>query len=221
MTMPPGTVPGFDKAETFRNQVEFGDFFRRLIPMLVMIFVVAVLMIAFILSAAKLGGVVAWGVALPVSAGICALLYQAKKKQFAASWTKATLELSPYGAVMSDPSMRVELPWQGIHRIGDAQLLAPLKVNVANEALADVAYAAAAATAKRNEEGLIGAGTMTLSGGASRTLRAQVAQNDAGQPADPKTGQPPRAIILTHYDPNWRAGRIGQWIRAYRPDLLG
>ena len=29
-----------------------------------------------------------------------------------------------------------------------------------------------------------------------------------------------RAIVLTHYDPNWRTGRIGQWVRAYRPDLM-
>jgi len=28
------------------------------------------------------------------------------------------------------------------------------------------------------------------------------------------------AILLSHYDEHWERGRIGQWIRAYRPDIL-
>lgn len=37
---------------------------------------------------------------------------------------------------------------------------------------------------------------------------------------DEHTGQSVHAIILSQYEPNWPDGRIGAWIRAYRPDLL-
>lgn len=51
-------------------------------------------------------------------------------------------------------------------------------------------------------------------------LRRQLSQNDRARPRHPDSDEPVRAILLSHYDPDWRNGRIGQWIRAYRPDLL-
>jgi hypothetical protein len=213
-------VAGFTGTERFANIVEFGPFVRRLAPMLVMIFVVFALLVAFVLSAAKLGAVVSWGVALPASAAMCALLYKAKKRQFAATIEKCTLELSPFGAVLAEPHLRIEMPWAAVRQIGDAQAMAPLRVIVANEGLAKVAYAVAAASVRRTEEGLIGAGTLTLTSRAPGLLRSQVAQNEEGRAPDPVSGQPLRGILLSQFDPAWRSGRIGEWIRAYRPDLL-
>ena len=37
---------------------------------------------------------------------------------------------------------------------------------------------------------------------------------------DPETSRPFVAVLLTHYDRDWRTGRIGAWVRAYRPDLF-
>lgn len=214
-------APGFEQAEVFTNQVEFSAFVRRLIPTLVMIFVVFTALVAFALSAAKLGPAVAWGVALPASALLCGLLYVVKKRQFEAVWTRTTLELSPLGAVLSEPRLRIEMPWATMSQIGDAQLMSPLRVIVANEGLAKAAYAVAAATSHRVEEGLIGQAKLVASPDAPRMLRAQIDQNDeAWLAAHPGQSRPPRAIVLTHYDPAWRTGRIGQWVRAYRPDLL-
>lgn len=51
-------------------------------------------------------------------------------------------------------------------------------------------------------------------------VRTQIAQHDKGQQIHPETGQPTRAIILSHFDNDWRSSRIGQWITAYRPDLI-
>jgi hypothetical protein len=214
-------VKEFERTETFENTVEFGTFFRRMIPLLVMITIVCAVMIAFILSFARLGALVAWGVAIPVSAGVAVLLYQQKKRQFAATWNKTVLELSPHGAVMRDPNLRIELPWSAVHSIGEAaDALDALRVNPMNEAAAAAAGAIAAASMRRTAESLIGAGTLTMSPNAPMLLRTQVEQGDQGRDVHPATGQPLRAIALTHYDPNWRVGRIGQWIRAYRPDLL-
>lgn len=47
----------------------------------------------------------------------------------------------------------------------------------------------------------------------------QIDQNDHGLPMD-ASGRTLRAIALSHYDQDWRNGRIGAWLRAYRPDLL-
>jgi hypothetical protein len=51
-------------------------------------------------------------------------------------------------------------------------------------------------------------------------VRSQLDQNDRGRELQPETGQPMRAIGLARFDPDWRNGRIGQWIATYRPDLF-
>lgn len=33
------------------------------------------------------------------------------------------------------------------------------------------------------------------------------------------TGRPILAIFPSHFEPGWSTGRIGAWIRHYRPDL--
>jgi hypothetical protein len=135
----------------------------------------------------------------------------AKKKQLTATWSSSTLELSPSGAVASDRYVRTELPWPGLREVGPASLMDPLKMTIGPD-IGKLASAAAAASARRIEEGLVGEGSTSLTPDAPVLLRKQIAQND--QPGAL------RSIVLTHYDPDWRAGRIGQWIRAYRPDLM-
>jgi hypothetical protein len=209
----PAPVPGFETPESFRNAVKFGQFFRRLIPLYVVTF-----LLAWWLTGAVLGlfgvGSVGWVLGLVVAAALACAMYVIKKKQFAGSWSTATLEISPKGVVSFDRYVRTEIPWERMHAISSTQLMDPLRAG--NK----LAGAAAAASFRRSEEGLIGAGTWTVSPVAPRMLRSQIEQNERGQAIHPDSGQPLRAITLTHYDPDWRTGRIGKWIKAYRPDLL-
>ena len=196
--------------ETFSNRLEFGPFFRRMIPMLVMLVAISWLILGLILASLGLGGL-GWLLALVLALGFGALLYWMKKKQLTATWSSATLQLSPSGAVASDRYVRTELPWSGLREIGPASLMDPLQLSLGND-VAKVVATAAAASARRMEEGLVGEASLSVSPDAPVLVRQQIAQND--QP-----GQL-RAIVLTHYDPDWRSGRIGQWVRAYRPDLM-
>ena len=70
------------------------------------------------------------------------------------------------------------------------------------------------------EHGLVGAGMLTVNPGAKALKRVQVTQFLNGGPADPRIGQRPMGVPLARFDRNWQDGRIGQWVRAYRPDLL-
>lgn len=207
---PPRAIPGFDSAETFSNRLEFGSFFRRLIPMLVMLVAITWLILGLLMAPLGLGGL-RWLLALVLALGFGALVSWMRKKQLTAAWSSSTLQLSPFGAVASDRYTRTELPWSGLREVGPASLMDPLKMTFGPD-IGKLASAAAAASSRRTEEGLVGDGSLTLSPDAPVLLRKQVAQND--QPGRP------RAIVVTHFDPDWRAGRIGQWVRAYRPDLM-
>jgi len=72
-----------------------------------------------------------------------------------------------------------------------------------------IAAAVAAVSARRKEERLIGEGSLSVSPDAPVRVRQEIKQNY--QPGRP------RAIVLTQYDADWRSGRIGQWVGAYRP----
>lgn len=167
----PRPHPGFETPETFENRVEFHQLFRRMIPLLVMLFLLSTLILALILHS--------WVLALLLSAGFNYVLYLLKKRQFEATWSMSTLKLSPDGVVSADPHVRTELPWPRIHQIGNSDLMAPLRVRL--HPLVKVALAAGTASVRRSDDALIGAGTLTLSPNASAAVRAQVAQNDRGR----------------------------------------
>ncbi|GAA3108293.1 hypothetical protein GCM10020001_027920 [Nonomuraea salmonea] len=40
-------------------------------------------------------------------------------------------------------------------------------------------------------------------------------------PVDPATGRPEVTIPLGEFDPVWQRGPMGDWVRRYRPDLMG
>lgn len=205
-------VAGFESAETFPATLEFSIFVRRLIPVLVMLFLLMLLIAGLLLGSVGVGGL-RWVLALVVAVGGAGVLMLLKKRQFDSTWSSAALELSPIGATVTDRYVHVELPWARVREVGTADLLAPLRLGVAGDV--------AAATFRRPDtNALVGAGTLTVSPGAPAAFRAQVRQNFAARVADPESGQPLTAIVLSHYDPNWQHGRIGEWIRTYRPDIL-
>lgn len=213
------SVPGFERAETFRNQVSFGGFVRKMIPLLVITLVFLTVVFAFGYGY-LLSGAFTW-LASALTAGLCCVVIVAlKKRQFDSTWRSATLQLSPWGAVLEERHLRTELPWSGVRQIGAARLMAPVRPPVSSTPATRTVQAGITAATTQPESGLIGAGTLTLRQDAPALLRRQVDQNTRGRAPDPRTGRPLHAIILAQYDPSWPTGRIGDWIRAYRPDLL-
>lgn len=72
------------------------------------------------------------------------------------------------------------------------------------------------------EHGLVGAGLLTANPQAPASVKTQVERFLASSPVDPEIGQRPMGIPLMRFDEglDWQNGRIGQWVRANRPDLL-
>lgn len=213
--------PGFEAVETFANRVVFGGFIKRMIPLLVIMFAFVTAVLAFI-SWYFVRGVLIWVIAVAGAAACCALTVWLKKRQFDGTWRTATLQLSPWGAVLDERHLRIEMQWHAVRSIGAADLMAPVRPTVGvSPATIAARQTIDAATVARPQAGLIGAAAMVLKPGAPAMLRTQVAQNSRGRQVDPASGQPLSAILLAQYDPNWPQGRIGAWIRAYRPDLFG
>lgn len=215
-TSTPRRAPGFETAETFHDTTEFGQFVRATMPLLVTSFAFAGLVLGCVLGATGLGAF-GWVLAFALAAGFSGILYRLRRRQFVETWSTSALRLSPWGAVSSDRHIRIELAWSLIFEIGRADTLTPLKVSLGND-IAELITGRAASV--RPENALIGAGALTVSPDAPRHLRAQIEQNDESRDIHPASGQPSRAIALSSFDPDWRSGRIGEWIRAYRPDLL-
>lgn len=211
--------PGSEQVETFHNKVSFRRFLRRMTPLLVITFVFVTVVFAFCFGY-FLPGVLTWVVSAIASAGVCAVVVALKKRQFDRTWRSATLQLSPWGAVLDERHLRIEMPWQAVREIGAADLMAPVRVPVSAKPATIAVQRGIDASLRQPGVGLIGAGRMTLRPGAPAMLRKQVAQNQQGRAVDPVSGQPLHAILLAQYDPQWPDGRIGAWIRAYRPDLL-
>lgn len=115
------------------------------------------------------------------------------KYRFDRLWGTAELEVSAAGVTVVRRDSRVHLPWNRIRRLGKADLVTPRYMSVGT------------------------AGAKLVSGLVISTMRRP------GQPAligGDGLGSPPVAIVLPIYEKSWENGRIGAWIRAYRPDLL-
>jgi hypothetical protein len=210
----PQAVPGFDSAEkTFSNRRELG-FFRRMIPTMVIYLAMGLILGLFLgalMMPLGLGGL-RWLLVPVLALAFAASVYRIEKKSLTATWSGSTLQLSPFGAVASDRYARLELPWSGLREVGRGTVIDPLTLPIVAERPGGIAHAVAMVSASMKEERLIGEGSLSVSPDAPRRVRRQVKQDDQFRQ--------PRAIVLTHYDPRWRSGRIGQWIRAYRPDLM-
>lgn len=204
---------GLAGEEVFQNIVDFETFFKRLIPTLVMLFLITWLIFALIF--AGIGVPLAGLVSAFAAGGFCALMTQAKKKQFEKLFGRKALTLSPYGVDMQDAGVRLQMPWDQVERVGEASSMDPLQAGGFHW-LGAAAGAVSAASMRRKEMFLLGTGRITFNSDASILLKSQVKQNLAGQDMErAKTGLP-----LAHFEKDWENGRIGQSIRAHRPDLL-
>lgn len=205
--------------ETFTSTVTFGQLMTRMGVTLVMLFLISAVMFGLILANLGVPGGFVVGVVLAVP--FCALMVRAKKRQFESTLGQQTVTFSPDGAVMSDPYSRVELPWAHVRSIGQVEMMRPIRTPGQGKLVVAAVGGIAAATQGTHEHGLVGAGVLTTNSDAPRLLKAQVKQFLKDGPADPQIGQRPMGIPLRRFDRDWQCGRIGEWVRGYRPDLLG
>ena len=220
-----GAAPGFQDGETFDNTLPFAVFVRRLAPLAVMLLLVTWLIVALLLEPTGLPGV--FYISLVVAVLFIAAMSYLRKRQFDATWGSSTLELSPQGAVETIGEIRTTLEWSAIAELGKAGLITPMEPVTqrrhffGDTPLTKAAVGAARAAARRaDQDALVGAGGMSIGPEAGKIHRTAFDQNMKQRPVDPASGRPIVSVLLSHYDPNWRVGRIGEWVRAYRPDLL-
>jgi hypothetical protein len=220
-----GPAAGFQATETFSNTMPFIAAIRRFIPLAVMLLLVTWLILSSLLRMTGLPAVGSIGFMLAVLF-VAAMVY-AKKRQFDQSWGSSTLELSPSGATERVGPVRTHLAWEAVRGLGKHSLAppwmaAPTRTDFAgSNVVSSLAVGVGSAVAnKADQDALVGGGSLTIDRDASSVTRAQYDGNLAQRQIDPQTGSPVVAVLLTHYDSNWRVGRIGEWIRVYRPDLL-
>lgn len=216
MTSP---VAGFTSPETFPGKLPFGVFFRRFVPMLVVLTLLALLIAGGLLHGLGAGGL-AWPLALVLAAALAVVLIAGKKRQFDQTWGTATLELSPVGATMVSRYSRVQLPWDRVRYLGKADLATAGRFAFGSVLAVLLTQLVTETTRHRGQPALIGLGDTAIAPGTPKVVLGQIRQNTTCRDIDPATGRMLTAIVLTVYDKNWAGGRIGEWIRAYRPDLL-
>lgn len=206
-----GARAGFADEEVLDNIIEFEPFFKRFIPMLIMMFLLTWL----IASSALDGRVPASGlVGAFVAGGFCAIMTQQKKRQLTKLWGTSTLTLSPAGIDMQDGNSRLQMPWSQVEGIVESSIADPLRAGQFHWAGVAIA-AVSAATSRRKEMGLLGVARISVNPGASILVKRQLEQNFGPDLDRVQTG-----VVLSYFERDWENGRIGQWIRAYRPDLL-
>lgn len=216
---------GLERPETFTNTMPFVFFIRRTIPLLVLLLLLTWLVIGLLLGQTGLPGV--FLVSLVLTLLFIAVMVYAKKRQFDATWGRSALELSPHGVVETVGKTRTMLEWGAVGELRREGLLTPLQAVTAGygfvggNLVTEGAVALGAAWARKaDQDALVGVGAISISPDAAAILRAQFDQNMKQRQYDPTTGRPIVAVLLSHYDTEWRTGRIGTWIRSYRPDLL-
>ena len=123
------------------------------------------------------------------------------------------LRLSPNGVeFLRRDGVVVRMRWADIERIAvlsqrQTGVIAPYGAARAAAASDSAAFAQA-----NTGDGLVGIG--------EQLTRAQVAQQRQAGPVWQPLGTTGEAFLrLTLVDREWRTGRIGEWFRAYRPDL--
>lgn len=150
------------------------------------------------------------GIAIAVAAtGVMVAVLYAK---FARMRTGTVVRFSEYGVELSDKlGFHVRLAWRDITHIGqvNTQMADPSEIDGGG----DISVGVGA----MKSQGILGWGDRVIPPKAPDWMR----ENLSAQPRNPADGRPLVAIPLGGIDPNWLNGAMGQWMRQYRPDLLG
>ncbi|MBF8190789.1 hypothetical protein ITP53_34790 [Nonomuraea sp. K274] len=188
-------------------RIRAGSFPRIVAPFiapLVLFFAVCLLLGAIFTNSTPLGVVIA-----VLATGALFAVLVAKHRRLTSG---TVVRFSPDGVELSDSyGFRARLRWPDITRVDivNTQLANPRRVGrpggvrVQAQALRSV--------------GLIGWGERTVPPRVPRWMRDRLAR----VPVDPATGRPEVTIPLGEFDPLWERGRMGDWVRHHRPDLMG
>src|SRR5262245_61719475 len=182
-----------------------GGFGRMVLPFVFMlVFFFAVMLLLASIFAGLIGGI---AIAVAATGALVVVLYL----KFTRVKKGTVVRFSEYGVELSDKlGFRVTLAWQDITKIGQ------VNTQMANPEAIESGDVTASIGAMRSQ-GVIGWGHRTVPARAPGWMR----ENLANQPKNPTDGRPLVAIPLGGIDPNWLRGPMAQWIRLYRPDLLG
>ncbi|HEY0450667.1 hypothetical protein [Actinophytocola sp.] len=183
-----------------------GGFGRMVLPFVfVLVFFFAVMLLLGSVFGGMLGGIIA---AVVGTGALVGVLY----RKFARMRSGTVVRFSEYGVELTDTlGFRVWLRWPDITRMGrvDTRMAAADKFGPEDGLQVGVGA--------MRSLGLIGWGERVVPPNAPGWMR----ENLAAQPRNPMDGRPEVAIPLGGIDPNWTHGPMGQWVRMYRPDLLG
>lgn len=122
------------------------------------------------------------------------------------------VRFSESGVELSDSmGFQIRLNWPDVTRVGE------VASQMANPASVGAEGGARVGVGAMRTQGIIGWGYRAVPPSAPTWMHQHLAM----QPVNPHDGRPEVAIPLSGIDPNWMHGAMGQWVRMYRPDLLG
>jgi hypothetical protein len=182
-----------------------GGFGRMVLPFVFMlVFFFAVMLLLGSIFTGLIGGIAIAAVATGVMVGVLYYKFDRMRRG-------TVVRFSEYGVELSDKlGFHVTLAWRDITRIGQ------VNTQMANPGAIESGDVSVSVGAIRSQ-GVIGWGYRSVPPRAPGWMR----ENLANQPRSPVDGRPLVAIPLGGIDPNWLHGPMAQWIRLYRPDLLG
>ncbi|MFC4857970.1 hypothetical protein [Actinophytocola glycyrrhizae] len=183
-----------------------GGFGRLMVPFVfLLVFFAAVMLLLGSVFAGLAGGIIAAVAGTGVLVGV---LY----RKFDRMKQGTVVRFSEYGVELRDTlGFHVRLDWPDITRIDE------VRSQLANPTTIGRAGGTQVGAGAVRTQGIIGWGHRVVPGNAPAWLR----QNVAAAPVNPYDGRPEVAIPLGGIDPDWLRGPMGQWVRMYRPDLLG
>lgn len=214
---------GFDAPETFTiGDTRDGALKRLLSPVLIFPLVLGFL-IWFMLSALfNVLGLPAFRLLALVGALVLtALLVVVWLKRTATSLTKTWLEVGPQGMSMKDGVITRTIAWQDMRTIGRVVPIRGVEASFGgSSAQAGAAVGAGVNRLAQQLSGTIGIlGVGSLVPDQDSKLGATLVQQNQGVWGHDDSGAPLVGITPQDVENDWFNGRIGDWLRQYRPDL--
>jgi hypothetical protein len=185
-----------------------GGFGRQMKPLVVLFILLFVIML--FLGSALFGGNAAGGVLCAVV--LCGSLLGVQYAKYVKKQEGTVLRFSEHGIELTDTwGWRVSLAWRDMTHVG------PVMTQTVNPKAMGVPGGVQVSAGPARSLGISGWGERVI----PRSAPGWQRQLLATAPTNPTDGRPMVAIPLGDIDPNWAAGPMGQWLRQYRPDLLG
>lgn len=202
---------------TLTSVVEGSSIRKKMLPMVVLLFLVSWLLFSMIVNAVGLPVPMLLGAV--VAAVFMGAAWWWKGGQLDRLQQQVHLRLTPAGIEREDHLMRVEIPWPqvaGFERMNTLGKAASphLGVKEASNLLVD----AAGGASKRVEVALVGSGTLQRKPGLSAIWKETVREN-YGIETDEPTPHDRVVVVPQHFEQDWRHGQIGRYLARHRPDL--